>query len=128
MKFTLNRAEAEIKGFSEPGTYNVAIVACKEAPLDKNGDGGVILRYRADDGRSINDRFSLKETMLWRINALAAVTNVEVPDGESFDFSVPGAFTDFLSRWVGQRLKITLEQDGQYLRIRKLEKADPEPF
>lgn len=128
MKFTLNRAEAEIKNFPGPGTYNVTIAAAKEAPLDKNGDGGVILRYRSDDGCSINDRFSLKESMLWRVNALAAVTDVNIPDGESHDFSVPGAFFAFLNRWVGQRLKVKIEQDGEYLRIKRMERAEEEAF
>lgn len=128
MKFTLNRSEAEIKPFPGPGTYTVSIVGAKDTPIDRNGDAGTILRYRSDDGCTINDRFSLKETMMWRINALAAASHVNIPDGEEFDFSVPGNFTAFLGRWIGQRIKITLEQDGEYLRIRRLTKASDEAF
>lgn len=128
MKFTVNRAEAETKTFAGPGTYVVSVAGVKDGPLDRNGDIPTLIRYRSDDGCSIVDRFYAKETQAWRINQLAAVTSVDIPDGAEFDLSKPGALTALLTHWVGQRLKISIDQDGEYLRVKRLEKAPEEAF
>lgn len=128
MKFTLNRQEAETKTFAGPGTYTVSIQSVKDGPLDRNGDIPTLLRYRSDDGCSITDRFYAKETQMWRINLLASVTNVDLPDGQEFDLSKPGSLTNLLNHWVGQRLSITVDQDGDYLRVKRLNKAPEEAF
>lgn len=128
MKFILNRQEAEIKTFASPGTYTVSIQSVKDGPLDRNGDIPTLVRYRADDGSSIVDRFYAKETQMWRVNLLANVTTVDLPDGQEFDLSKPGALTNLLQHWVGQRLSIVIDQDGEYLRVKRLNKAPEEAF
>lgn len=132
MKFIVNRAEGEIRSFSAPGKYIVTVASAKEAPLDRNGNSATLVTFRGEGGEIISDRYQAKETQFWRLNQLVAASNVEISDGEEFDFTRPGSLTKFLERFVGQRCEVTLSnetytgRDGQpvtTLRVRGLAKA-----
>lgn len=132
MKFTVNRAEGEARSFTTPGTYVVTIAAVKEGPLDRNGNPVSIVTYRGENGEIISDRYQPKETQFWRLNKLVAVCNVEISDGEQFDFTRAGALTKFLERFVSQRLTVTIEpetytkkdgSEGTSMRVRGISKA-----
>jgi hypothetical protein len=132
MKFIVNRAEAETKSFTQPGTYTVTIAAVKEAALDRNGDPVTTVTFRGDQGEVISDRYQAKPNQIWKLQKLVAVTALPIEDGEEFDFSRSGALTAFLTRFVNQRLTVTLETEaytkkdgteGSAMRIRGMAKA-----
>lgn len=132
MKFIVNRAEAETKSFTQPGTYTVTIASVKEAALDRNGDPVTTVTFRGDQGEVISDRYQAKPNQIWKLQKLVAVTALPIEDGEEFDFSRSGALTAFLTRFVNQRLNVTLETEaytkkdgteGSAMRIRGMAKA-----
>lgn len=135
MKFIVNRAEAETKSFTQPGTYTVTIAAVKEAALDRNGDPVTTVTFRGEQGEVISDRYQAKPNQIWKLQKLVAVTALPIEDGEEFDFSRSGALTTFLQRFVNQRLNVTLETEaytkkdgteGSSMRIRGIAKAPAE--
>jgi hypothetical protein len=111
MKFKVDRSQAEVKPFPGPGEYTVVIQSAKDEGLDKNGNPVVILRYKGADGETIIDRFTLKDTMMWRIQMLIGATDANIDDGAEFDFSVGGAFQRFLQGFVGLAMGIVLEEE-----------------
>ena len=132
MKFTVDRSQAEVRSFAGPGEYTVIIASAKDEGLDKSGNPVVSLRYKAPTGEALNDRFILKDTMMWRLQALIHATEADIKDGQEFDFSVPGAFLAFVQGFVGLSLNIVLESDnytdknGQQataLRVRRMKRV-----
>jgi hypothetical protein len=111
MKFKVDRSQAEVKPFPGPGEYTVVIQSAKDEGLDKNGNPVVVLRYKGAGGEVISDRFTLKDTMMWRLQALISATDANIDDGAEFDFSVGGAFQRFLQGFVGLAMGIVLEEE-----------------
>jgi hypothetical protein len=111
MKFKVDRSQAEVKPFPGPGEYTVVIQSAKDEGLDKNGNPVVVLRYKGAGGEVISDRFTLKDTMMWRLQALISATDANIDDGAEFDFSVGGAFQRFLQGFVGLGMGIVLEEE-----------------
>jgi hypothetical protein len=111
MKFTVDRSQAEVKSFAGPGEYTVVVNSAKDEGLDKYGNPVVTLRYKAATGETASDRFTLKETLMWRVQSLISATDANIDDGKEFDFSVPGAFLAFLQGFVGLSLNIVLEEE-----------------
>ena len=111
MKFTVDRSQAEVKPFASPGEYIVTVNSCKDDNLDKNGNPVCTLRYKGGNGEVISDRFVLKETMMWRLQALIAATEASINDGDQYDFSIGGAFFRFLQGFVGLQLVAVLEEE-----------------
>ena len=132
MKFTVDRSQAEVKFFAGPGEYTVVVNSAKDEGLDKYGNPVVTLRYKAATGETASDRFTLKETLMWRVQSLISATDANIDDGKEFDFSVPGAFLAFLQGFVGLALNIVLEEEKYTdkngaeqtaLRVKRLKKA-----
>jgi hypothetical protein len=111
MKFTVDRSQAEVKPFASPGEYIVTVNSCKDDNLDKNGNPVCTLRYKGGNGEVISDRFVLKETMMWRLQALIAATEASINDGDQYDFSIGGAFLRFLQGFVGLQLVAVIEEE-----------------
>ena len=111
MKFTVDRSQAEVKPFASPGEYIVTVNSCKDDNLDKNGNPVCTLRYKGGNGEVISDRFVLKDTMMWRLQALISATEANIADGDEFDFSIGGAFFRFLQGFVGLQLVVVLEEE-----------------
>jgi hypothetical protein len=111
MKFTVDRSSAEVKPFAGPGEYTVTINSCKDDGLDKNGNPVSTLRYKGEGGEVVSDRFILKETMMWRLQALISASQANISDGDEFDFSIGGAFLRFLQGFVGLQMVIVLEEE-----------------
>ena len=111
MKFVVDRSQAEVKPFAGPGEYTIVIQSAKDEGLDKNGNPVVVLRYKGAGGEVISDRFTLKDTMMWRLQALISATDANIDDGAEFDFSVGGAFQRFLQGFVGLAMGIVLEEE-----------------
>ena len=111
MTFKVDRASAEVKPFAGPGEYTVTVNSCKDDGLDKNGNAVATLRYKGPAGEVISDRFVLKDTMMWRLQALISATEANIADGDEFDFSVGGAFLRFLQGFVGLSLVIVIEEE-----------------
>jgi hypothetical protein len=111
MKFTVDRSQAEVKPFASPGEYIVTVNSCKDDNLDKNGNPVCILRFKGGNGEVISDRFVLKDTMMWRLQALISATEANIADGDEFDFSIGGAFFRFLQGFVGLQLVVVLEEE-----------------
>jgi len=111
MKFTVDRSQAEVKPFASPGEYIVTVNSCKDDNLDKNGNPVCILRFKGGNGEVISDRFVLKDTMMWRLQALIAATEASINDGDQYDFSIGGAFFRFLQEFVGLQLVVVLEEE-----------------
>jgi hypothetical protein len=111
MKFTVDRSQAEVKPFASPGEYIVTVNSCKDDNLDKNGNPVCILRFKGGNGEVISDRFVLKDTMMWRLQALIAATEASINDGDQYDFSIGGAFFRFLQGFVGLQLVVVLEEE-----------------
>jgi len=111
MKFKVDRSQAEVKPFPGPGEYMVVIQSAKDEGLDKNGNPVVVLRYKGAGGEVISDRFTLKDTMMWRLQALISATEANIDDGVEFDFSIGGAFQRFLQGFVGLAMGIVLEEE-----------------
>lgn len=111
MKFKVDRSQAEVKPFPGPGEYTVVIQSAKDEGLDKNGNPVVVLRYKGAGGEVISDRFTLKDTMMWRLQALISATEADIKDGDEFDFSIGGAFQRFLQGFVGLGMSIVLEEE-----------------
>ena len=111
MKFKVDRSQAEVKPFPGPGEYTVVIQSAKDEGLDKNGNPVVVLRYKGAGGEVISDRFTLKDTMMWRLQALISATEADIKDGDEFDFSIGGAFQRFLQGFVGLGMGIVLEEE-----------------
>jgi hypothetical protein len=111
MKFTVDRASAEVKPFAGPGEYTVTINSCKDDGLDKNGNPVAILRFKGEGGEVVSDRFVLKENQMWRLQALISASEANISDGDEFDFSIGGAFLRFLQGFVGLRLVVVLEEE-----------------
>jgi hypothetical protein len=111
MKFKVDRSQAEVKPFPGPGEYTVVIQSAKDEGLDKNGNPVVILRYKGAGGEVISDRFTLKDTMMWRLQALISATEADIKDGDEFDFSIGGAFQRFLQGFVGLAMAIVIEEE-----------------
>ncbi len=132
MKFVVDRSQAEPKNFPGPGEYTVIVASAKDEGLDKNGNPVCILKYRGENGEIVSDRFTLKDTMMWRLQALISATDANIDDGAEFDFSVGGAFTRFLQGFVGLSLVVSLENE-QYtdkngapqttLRVKRMKKV-----
>lgn len=132
MTFKVDRSAAEVKPFAGPGEYTVVINSCKDDGLDKSGNSVATLRYKGANGEVISDRFLLKETMMWRIQALISATEANIDDGAEFDFSVNGAFFRFLQGFVGLSLIVVLEEEKYTdkngaeqttLRVRRMKKV-----
>ena len=132
MTFKVDRSAAEVKPFPGAGEYTVVISAAKDDGIDKNGNSIVSLRYKGPAGEIISDRFVLKDTMMWRLQALISATEANIDDGAEFDFSVNGAFYRFLAGFVGLSLVITLEEEKYTdkngaeqtaLRVRRMKKV-----
>jgi len=132
MTFKVDRASAEVKPFAAPGEYTVTVNSCKDDGLDKSGNAVATLRYKGPAGEVISDRFLLKETMMWRIQALISATEANIDDGAEFDFSVNGAFFRFLQGFVGLSLIVVLEEEKYTdkngaeqiaLRVRRMKKV-----
>jgi hypothetical protein len=132
MKFTVDRSQAEVKSFAKPGEYTVVVNSAKDEGLDKYGNPVVTLRYKAATGEIASDRFTLKETLMWRVQSLISATDANIDDGKEFDFSVPGAFLAFLQGFVGLSLNIVLEEEKytdkngaeqNVLRVKRLKKT-----
>lgn len=132
MKFTVDRSQAEVKSFAKPGEYTVVVNSAKDEGLDKYGNPVVTLRYKAATGETASDRFTLKETLMWRVQSLISATDANIDDGKEFDFSVPGAFLAFLQGFVGLSLNIVLEEEKytdkngaeqNVLRVKRLKKT-----
>jgi hypothetical protein len=111
MKFKVDRSQAEVKPFPGPGEYTVVIQSAKDEGLDKNGNPVVVLRYKGAGGEVISDRFTLKDTMMWRLQALISATDANIDDGAEFDFSIGGAFQRFLQGFVGLGMGIVIEEE-----------------
>jgi hypothetical protein len=111
MKFKVDRSQAEVKPFPGPGEYTVVIQSAKDEGLDKNGNPVVVLRYKGAGGEVISDRFTLKDTMMWRLQALISATEADIKDGDEFDFSIGGAFQRFLQGFVGLAMAIVIEEE-----------------
>lgn len=111
MKFKVDRSQAEVKSFAIPGEYTVVVSGAKDEGLDKYGNPVVTLRYKAAGGEQIVHRFTLKDTMMWRVQALIAATDAAIDDGKEFDFSIPGAFSQFLQGFIGLALNIVVEEE-----------------
>jgi hypothetical protein len=111
MKFTVDRSQAEVKPFASPGEYIVTVNSCKDDNLDKNGNPVCTLRYKGGNGEVISDRFVLKDTMMWRLQALISATEANIADGDEFDFSIGGAFFRFLQGFVGLQLVVVIEEE-----------------
>jgi hypothetical protein len=111
MKFTVDRSQAEVKPFASPGEYIVTVNSCKDDNLDKNGNPVCTLRYKGGNGEVISDRFVLKDTMMWRLQALISATEANIADGDEFDFSIGGAFFRFLQGFVGLQLVAVIEEE-----------------
>jgi hypothetical protein len=111
MKFTVDRSQAEVKSFATPGEYTVVVASAKDEGLDKYGNQVVTLRYKASTGETIGDRFTLKETLMWRVQSLISATEANIDDGKEFDFSIPGAFLGFLQGFTGLALNIIVEEE-----------------
>ena len=111
MTFKVDRASAEVKPFAAPGEYTVTVNSCKDDGLDKNGNAVATLRYKGPAGEVISDRFVLKDTMMWRLQALISATEANIADGDEFDFSIGGAFLRFLQGFVGLSLVIVIEEE-----------------
>lgn len=111
MKFTVDRSQAEVKPFASPGEYTVTVNSCKDDGLDKNGNPVATLRYKGANGEVVSDRFVLKETMMWRLQALISATEASINDGDQYDFSIGGAFLRFLQGFVGLQLVVVLEEE-----------------
>ena len=111
MKFKVDRSQAEVKPFPGPGEYTVVIQSAKDEGLDKNGNPVVVLRYKGASGEVISDRFTLKDTMMWRLQALISATEADIKDGDEFDFSIGGAFQRFLQGFVGLAMSIVIEEE-----------------
>ena len=132
MKFTVDRSQAEVKSFAKPGEYTVVVNSAKDEGLDKYGNPVVTIRYKAATGETASDRFTLKETLMWRVQSLISATDANIDDGKEFDFSVPGAFLAFLKGFVGLSLNIVLEEEKytdkngaeqNVLRVKRLKKT-----
>ena len=132
MTFKVDRSAAEVKPFAAPGEYTVVVQSCKDDGLDKNGNSVATLRYKGPGGEAISDRFILKETMMWRVQALISATEANIDDGAEFDFSVNGAFFRFLQGFVGLSLVVILEEEKYTdkngaeqttLRVRRMKKV-----
>lgn len=132
MKFVVDRSQAEAKNFTTPGEYTVIVSSAKDEGLDKNGNPVCILKYKGAGGEIISDRFTLKDTMMWRLQALISATEANIDDGAEFDFSVGGAFTRFLQGFVGLSMIVVLEnekytdkngQEQTTLRVRRMKKV-----
>ena len=132
MKFTVDRSQAEVKSFAKPGEYTVVVNSAKDEGLDKYGNPVVTIRYKAATGEIASDRFTLKETLMWRVQSLISATDANIDDGKEFDFSVPGAFLAFLQGFVGLALNIVLEEEKytdkngaeqNVLRVKRLKKT-----
>ncbi len=111
MKFTVDRSQAEVKPFAAPGEYIVTVNSAKDDNLDKNGNPVCTLRYKGGNGEVVSDRFVLKETMMWRLQALISATEADISDGDQYDFSISGAFFRFLQGFVGLQLVVVLEEE-----------------
>lgn len=111
MKFRVDRSQAEVKPFASPGEYIVTVNSCKDDNLDKNGNPVCTLRYKGGNGEVISDRFVLKDTMMWRLQALISATEANIADGDEFDFSIGGAFFRFLQGFVGLQLVAVIEEE-----------------
>ena len=111
MKFTVDRSQAEVKPFANPGEYTVTVNSCKDDGLDKNGNPVATLRFKGANGEVVSDRFVLKENQMWRLQALISATEANISDGDQFDFSIGGAFLRFLQGFVGLQLVVVLEEE-----------------
>ena len=111
MKFTVDRSQAEVKPFASPGEYIVTVNSCKDDGLDKNGNPVTTLRFKGGNGEVISDRFVLKESQMWRLQALIAATEASINDGDQYDFSIGGAFLRFLQGFVGLQLVAVIEEE-----------------
>lgn len=132
MKFTVDRSQAEVRNFAGPGEYTVIVASAKDEGLDKYGNQVVTVRYKGSGGEQVSDRFTLKETVMWRVQSLISATEAAIDDGKEFDFSLPGAFLGFLQGFIGLNLNIVLEEesykdkDGNEkttLRVKRLKKT-----
>ena len=109
--FKVDRASASAKSFDAPGIYSVEVVKA-EAALTTKGEDTVKLVFRGADGSVASDSFLNRESVWWRLNALlAACPLVTIDEGKEIDFSKAKVFQEFLLQFVGQKLKIKLEEE-----------------
>ena len=110
--FKVDRASASAKSFDAPGIYSVEVVKA-EAALTTKGEDTVKLIFRGADGSVASDSFLNRESVWWRLNALlAACPLVTIDEGKEIDFSKAKVFQEFLLQFVGQKLKIKLEEES----------------
>ena len=109
--FKVDRASASAKSFDAPGIYSVEVVKA-EAALTTKGEDTVKLLFRGADGSVASDSFLNRESVWWRVNALlAACPLVTIDEGKEIDFGKAKVFQEFLGQFVGQRVKIKLEEE-----------------
>ena len=109
--FKVNRKEASARYIDAEGEYTVAIHKIEET-LDSKGRELVTITYKTDDGASINDRFINQDTVWWRVNALVAATNPDIPDNTEVDFANKrGSFAEFIAKMLGLRLNIVVKSE-----------------
>ena len=109
--FKVDRSSASTKSFDAPGIYSTEIVKA-EAALTTKGEDTVKLIFRGEDGSVASDNFLNRETVWWRVNALlAALPLIKISEGQELDFSKAKVFQDFVSQFVGQKVKIKLEEE-----------------
>lgn len=110
--FKVDRASASTKSFDAPGIYSVEIIKA-EASLTTKGEDTVKLVFRGADGSVASDSFLNRESVWWRLNALlAACPLVTIDEGKEIDFGKAKVFQEFLAQFVGQKLKIKLEEES----------------
>lgn len=110
--FKVDRASASAKSFDAPGIYSVEVVKA-ESSLTTKGEDTVKLVFRGADGSVASDSFLNRESVWWRVNALlAACPLVTISEGQELDFSKAKIFQEFLGQFVGQRVKIKLEEES----------------
>lgn len=130
--FKVNRKEASARYIDAEGEYTVAIHKIEET-LDTKGRELVTVTYKTDDGASINDRFINQESVWWRVNALVAATNPEIPDNTEVDFANKrGAFGEFIAQMLGHRLNIVCKyeeytKDGEVKKILRVKNLKQVP-
>lgn len=121
--FTVNRKEAGSKYIDTEGTH-VVTIAKVEGALDAKGREVATITFKRHDGAAITDRFINQENVWWRVNALVAATDHNVPDGTTIDFlGKKGSFFEFLTGMVGLELAITTKAEEYVAKTGETKKA-----
>lgn len=97
--------------FTEEGDYTV-VIQNVERQLTPKGDEKAVLTFSDDKNRTVKDDLLNRDTVYWRLNQLIIATGMPIPDGAELDFSKSGEFTNFVRKFVGMKLAITLKKDS----------------